>query len=120
MISWHVLSIAWDHDFGFHQEVGKLRCIGSNSTIGKDHPAGICDTIRKHDETHPEAAIFAQAEAAMAEDERGRILKLFRHGMPIDRLARRACRPRSAVYRVIVEERIGKLNRRKVRNSGTA
>ncbi|MCS7034351.1 MAG: sigma-70 family RNA polymerase sigma factor, partial [Phycisphaerae bacterium] len=45
----------------------------------------------------------------------GRILKLFRRGLSIDRLARRACRPRSAVYRVILDERIARLTRRKVR-----
>lgn len=78
-------------------------------------PLTIKYTIRKHDQDHPGDAIFAQAAKPLAEDERGRILKAFRRGLPLDRLARRACRPRSAVYRVIVEERIERINRRKVK-----
>lgn len=78
-------------------------------------PLTIKYTIRRHDEEHPEAAIFRLAPEEIGDDERGRILKAFRRGLPLDRLARRSCRPRSAVYRVIVEERIARVNRRKVR-----
>mgnify|MGYP000845516013 FL=1 len=78
-------------------------------------PLTIKYTIKKHDEDHPEAAIFPLAPEAVNENERSRILKAFRRGLPIDRLARRTCRPRSSVYRVIVEERIERINRRKVR-----
>src|SRR5439155_15002332 len=72
-------------------------------------------TIRKHDAEHPHDAIFPQAAAPVAEEERVRIVKLFRRGVPIRTLAKRSCRPRSAIYRVVVEEKIAKLNRRKVK-----
>mgnify|MGYP001465319948 CR=1 FL=1 len=78
-------------------------------------PLTIRYTIKRHDEEHPEEAIFRLAPDPIGDDERGKILKLYRRGLPIDRLARRACRPRAAVYRVIVQERISRLNRRKVR-----
>lgn len=78
-------------------------------------PLTIKYTIKRHDEENPQDAIFRLAPEGIGEGERGRILKAFRRGLPIDRLARRACRPRSAVYRVIVEERIARLNKRKVR-----
>jgi RNA polymerase sigma factor (sigma-70 family) len=35
--------------------------------------------------------------------------------VPVRSLARRACRPRSAIYRVVVEERVAKLNKRKAK-----
>jgi len=78
-------------------------------------PLTIKYTIKKHDEENPEQAIFRLAPMGVNDDERARILKAFRRGLPIDRLARRACRPRSAVYRVIVDERIARINSRKVR-----
>ena len=78
-------------------------------------PATILHTIRKHDAENPAAAIFAQAEAPIADDERVRIVRLFRRGVPIKTLAKRSCRPRSAIYRLVVEEKVAKLNKRKVK-----
>ena len=68
-------------------------------------------TIRKT----PQNAIFPEAAPVIADDERTQIVRLFRRGIPIRTLARRSCRPRSAVYRVVVEERVARLNRRKVK-----
>lgn len=78
-------------------------------------PITILHTIRKHDRENPASAIFPSAVTAPGEEERARIARAFKHGVPIKRIARRICRPRSAVYRVIIEERLAKLNRRKVR-----
>lgn len=78
-------------------------------------PLTIRYTIKRHDEENPSEAIFRQAPDPIDEAERGKILKAFRRGLPIDRLARRVCRPRSAVYRVIVQERVARVTRRKVR-----
>ena len=78
-------------------------------------PLTILHTIRKHDQEHPEAAIFPLAAKPVDEEERTRILRGYRRGLAIGHIARRACRRRSAVYRVIVEERLAKLARRKVK-----
>ena len=78
-------------------------------------PATILHTLRKHDLDHPAAAIFPRAAAPITGDERARIIRLDRRDMPLRAIARRVCRSRSAVYRVLMDERIAKLNRRKAR-----
>ena len=78
-------------------------------------PATILHTIRKHDQENPSQAIFAEAALPIADEERTRLVKLYRRGVAIKTLAKRTCRPRSTVYRVLLEERIAKLNRRKIK-----
>ena len=78
-------------------------------------PLTILHTIRKHDQEHPEQAIFALAAEPVSEEERTRIVKGYRRGVPLGALAKRVCRPRSTVYRVVVEERATRLARRKVK-----
>jgi RNA polymerase primary sigma factor len=78
-------------------------------------PLTILHTIRKHDQENPAEAVFPLAAAPVSEEERARILKGYRRGVPLRSLAKRVCRPRTAVYRVVVDERIAKLGRRKVK-----
>ena len=78
-------------------------------------PLTILHTIRKHDQEHPEQAIFPLAAEPVSEEERTRIVKGHRRGVPLGALARRVCRPRSTVYRVVIEERAARLARRKVK-----
>jgi RNA polymerase sigma factor (sigma-70 family) len=78
-------------------------------------PLTILHTIRKHDQEKPAEAVFPLAAEPVSEEERTKILKGYRRGVPLAALARRVCRPRSAVYRVVVDERIARLNRRKVK-----
>ena len=78
-------------------------------------PLTILHTIRKHDQEHPAEAVFPRAASPVGEEERARILKGYRRGVPLIALARRVCRQRSAVYRVVLDERVARLNRRKVK-----
>ena len=78
-------------------------------------PLTILHTIRKHDQEHPDQAVFPMAAEPVSEEERSRILKGYRRGVPLKALAKRVCRQRSAVHRVIIDERIARLNRRKVK-----
>lgn len=78
-------------------------------------PLTILHTIRKHDRENPATAVFPLAAEPVSEEERSRILKGYRRGVPLKALARRVCRQRSAVYRVVVDERVAKLSRRKVK-----
>lgn len=75
----------------------------------------VLHTIRRHDTDHPDAAIFHLASAPVAEADRGRIIRAYRRGTPLTVLAKRACRPRSVVYRVILEERLARLTARKLK-----
>jgi RNA polymerase primary sigma factor len=78
-------------------------------------PLTIAQIIRTHDQNHPRSAIFAAASAELSQDDRDQILRAFRRGAPLATLAERFERPRSVVCRVILEERLAQLNRRKVR-----
>jgi RNA polymerase sigma factor (sigma-70 family) len=78
-------------------------------------PLTILHTIRKHDQEKPAEAVFPLAAEPVSEEERARILKGYRRGVPLRSLAKRVCRPRTAVYRVVIDERIAKLGRRKVK-----
>ena len=78
-------------------------------------PLTILHTIRKHDQEHPSAAIFPHAAQPIGDEERQRIARGFRKGLSIRSLAERFGRPRSAIYRVVIDERLAKLNRRKIK-----
>lgn len=78
-------------------------------------PLTILHIIRNFDAAHPEQAIFTRASSPLNDDDRARIVKSHRHGLGISQLAKRFCRPRSAIYRVLVEERLERFARRKVR-----
>ncbi len=75
-------------------------------------PVTILHTVRKHDQDHPEAAIFPLAAEAISDDDRVQIVRGYRRGLALQALARRTCRSRSAVYRVLMDERMAKLSRR--------
>lgn len=78
-------------------------------------PLTILHTVKKHDQENPDLAIFALAAAGLTADERLTILKGYRRGRSLASLARRLGRPRTAIYRVVMEERLAGLNRRKVK-----
>lgn len=78
-------------------------------------PLTVLHTIRKHDQEHPQEAIFAQASEPISEADRTLVLKAHRRGVDLKAIASRVCRPRSAVYRIILDERLARLLKRKVR-----
>ena len=78
-------------------------------------PLTILHTVRKHDAEHPGDAIFALAPEPIDDEARARIVRAYRHGHSIAALARRFERSRAAIYRVVLEERLAKLGRRKVK-----
>lgn len=78
-------------------------------------PLTVLHTIRKHDQEHPEAAILATAAVPIADADRVVIGKAFKRGVALKQLAQKFGRPRSAIYRVVLQDRVERLNRRKVR-----
>jgi RNA polymerase primary sigma factor len=78
-------------------------------------PLTILHTIRKYDEQDPANPIFADAAPEITPDDRERILKHYRRGAAIGQLAARFDRPRAMIYRALLDERVARLKRKKVR-----
>jgi RNA polymerase sigma factor (sigma-70 family) len=66
-------------------------------------------TLKNHDQHHPEAAVFPNAPQPLTEDVKKEIHRGFRRGMSVDRLAKRYCRTRASIYRVVSEMRAKRL-----------
>ncbi|MGE5607624.1 MAG: sigma-70 family RNA polymerase sigma factor [Bacillota bacterium] len=78
-------------------------------------PLAILHTLRKHDQEHAEEAILPLAAEPIGDADRAAILKAYRRSGTLSALAQRFGQPRSAIYRVIMDDRIARLTRRKVR-----
>ncbi len=66
-------------------------------------------TLKNHDQQHPEAAIFPNSPLPLTEDVKKEIHRGFRRGMSVDRLARRYCRTKASIYRIVGEMRAKRL-----------
>ncbi|HMP79310.1 MAG TPA: sigma-70 family RNA polymerase sigma factor [Pirellulaceae bacterium] len=62
-------------------------------------------TLRQFDEKHPDLAIFPNQSGPLNLEIKERIFADFNHGKSAEQIARRYCRTRSTVYRVINEMR---------------
>lgn len=78
-------------------------------------PVTIQHVLRKHDQENPAAAVLANAARPLTDDLRSRILRGHRRGERLNALARRAGSAVAAIYRVILDDRIARLNRRKIK-----
>jgi RNA polymerase primary sigma factor len=78
-------------------------------------PLTILHTIRKHDQLNAESSIFDKAAADVKETSRARIVRGARKRIPLTVLAQKVHRTRAAVYRVIVDDRIERLTKRRVK-----
>jgi RNA polymerase primary sigma factor len=78
-------------------------------------PLTILHTIRRFDQQHPDRAIFAQSAPELKDVTRNRIIKAAKKSVPLTVLAERSRRTRAAVYRVLLDDRIERLSRRKAK-----
>lgn len=78
-------------------------------------PAAVLHVISKHDERSQCDAILPKAQPALTPAECAKILRGRRRGRSINSIARRVGRPWSAVYRVLLDERLARLGRKKAR-----
>jgi RNA polymerase primary sigma factor/RNA polymerase sigma factor len=62
-------------------------------------------TLRQFDQKHPELAVFPGRTGPLTDELREAIYRKFRRGVTIEELARRYCRTRTSIYRVIGEIR---------------
>jgi RNA polymerase primary sigma factor/RNA polymerase sigma factor len=62
-------------------------------------------TIKRHDQEHPDAAVFPPADGHLRPESRARIYQHHLAGEPVESIARRYHRSKASVYRVILAER---------------
>jgi RNA polymerase primary sigma factor len=62
-------------------------------------------TLKQFDGDHPELAVFPENTGPLSDDAKKKIYQQYRRGTSVDALAKRFCRTKTSVYRVINEQR---------------
>ena len=62
-------------------------------------------TLRQFDESHPEMAVFPELSGPLSEEAKARIYEQHRRGASPEALAKRYCRTRTTIYRIVNEMR---------------
>lgn len=97
---------------------GKCRCSVDEITrriarrTGRS-PLAVLHLLKKHDQEHAQAAVLPLAAPPLSDAESARIVKLHQEGASIRRIVAETQLPRPAVYRAILDERLGRLTRRR-------
>ncbi len=78
-------------------------------------PLTILHTVRKHDEENPDQAIFPTAADAIDDAECAKILRAAGQDESIGAVAQKMRRPKQAIYRVVMNDRIARLTARKIK-----
>ena len=85
-------------------------------------PLTVLHLLRKHDaqlplqnSSNPTIPILSNASPELSAKDRLRIVKYYRRGVALLRLARKFGQPRSSIYRVILNERIRKFGSKKIK-----
>lgn len=73
-------------------------------------PETIRYTLKNFDRENPELAIFPNAPEKITEQQKRDIYTTFRRGIPVEKLARRYCRTKASIYRIISEARAARLH----------
>ncbi len=78
-------------------------------------PMTVLHTLRRHDAAYPESALLPLAASDLTNDEASRIATASKRGTGFSTIARKLGRPRSMIYRSLIEARVARLNKRKIR-----
>ena len=62
-------------------------------------------TLKQFDDKHPDLAVFPSRTGPLTEEAKQKIYQQHRRGVTVDSLARRYCRTRTSIYRVVNEMR---------------
>jgi RNA polymerase primary sigma factor len=62
-------------------------------------------TIKRHDQEHPDAAVFPAADGRLRPESCVRIYQHHLHGEPVESIARRYHRSKASIYRIILSQR---------------
>jgi RNA polymerase primary sigma factor/RNA polymerase sigma factor len=68
-------------------------------------PETIRYTLKQFDRDHPEAAIFPDNHGPLQLESKRKIYQQYQHGESVETLAKRFCRTRTSIYRIIAEMR---------------
>jgi len=66
-------------------------------------------TIKEYDHEHPDAKLFPDSGDPLQEQDRRLIYQAYQRGVSVHALAKRFCRTRSSIYRIVTEERAKEL-----------
>lgn len=62
-------------------------------------------TLKQHDRDHPELAIFGERAGPLRDETKQKIYQQYRRGESVEILAKRFCRTKTSIYRIISEMR---------------
>ncbi len=62
-------------------------------------------TLKQHDREHPELAIFGERAGPLRDETKQKIYQQYRRGESVEILAKRFCRTKTSIYRIISEMR---------------
>jgi RNA polymerase primary sigma factor len=62
-------------------------------------------TLKQFDQKHPEMAVFPEQTGPLGDDAKQRIYQQYRRGESVETLAKRHCRTKTSIYRIINEMR---------------
>ena len=62
-------------------------------------------TLRQFDHDHPEAAVFPENHGPLRPETKRKLYQQYQHGESAEELAKRFCRTRTSIYRIIAEVR---------------
>ncbi len=62
-------------------------------------------TLKQFDQKHPEMAVFPEQTGPLNDDAKQRVYQQYRRGESVDILAKRHCRTKTSIYRIINEMR---------------
>ncbi len=62
-------------------------------------------TLKQFDQEHPDLAVFPESTGPLSEDSKKKIYQQYRRNVAVDTLAKRFCRTKTSIYRIINEMR---------------
>lgn len=66
-------------------------------------------TLKQFDDKHPDLAVFPSRTGPLTEEAKQKIYQQYRRGVSVDGLARRYCRTRTSIYRIVNEMRANRI-----------
>jgi RNA polymerase primary sigma factor/RNA polymerase sigma factor len=66
-------------------------------------------TLKHFDDKHPDLAVFPSRTGPLTEEAKQKIYQQYRRGVSVESLARRYCRTRTSVYRIVNEMRAARI-----------